>query len=199
MRSLKRAARKLERLCITVGRRVCPTRARLAQANARNKFFYEGWAQYGEIVMLEQGYYADPRDQLTAWRMVLLRAARVWLDPHLHTSGITPEKAAEFLHERLLMDPAEAAAEVRRHMLEPGMKVTYYVGMLQILALRRELGISQPELSQREFHDRLLQWPLPIPVAAEIVFRVELPGLKSWQERAAGSVLESLADLTTPE
>lgn len=149
----------------------------LAQAHFKNKFFYEGWAQYGEVVMLEEGYYTDPRQELAAWRMLLLRAVRLWMDPQLHSGEMLPEDAVRYLESHLVMNREAARAEVRRHLVEPVMKTSYYVGMLQLLQLRRVLA-EDPDFSMQAFHDTVLKWPLPIPTLAEIHFgvRLQAPG-----------------------
>ncbi len=54
------------------------------------------------------------------------------------------------------------------------MKASYYVGLLQILELRRRFRAANPELPPRRFHDRLLGPPAPIPSIARERFAVEL-------------------------
>lgn len=55
------------------------------------------------------------------------------------------------------------------------MKASYFVGLLQILALRAELErrAGEKDFDRRAFHDRLLEWPLPWPEIARRLFGVE--------------------------
>ncbi len=145
----------------------------------KNRFFAEGWAQYAEILMLEEGYYAGhPARELGAWRNLLLRIDRAWIDAELHTGRLSAEAAARELSTGLLLDPETAREEVAKHLREPTMKASYYVGALQILELRAALEArtgGPDRFDLRAFHDRLVRWTMPIPDAALLRFGIELP------------------------
>ncbi len=148
----------------------------LLGAHFKNRFFHEGWAQYAEVLMLEQGLYdGSPERELGAWRNLLLRVVRARVDPLLHTGVLTPEEAAETLARELLLTPELAREEVRRHLEDPGLKAAYYVGLVQVLALRRALEDERPGLSLRAFHDRFVERALPVPAAARLRFGIDLP------------------------
>jgi uncharacterized protein (DUF885 family) len=140
----------------------------------RHKPFVEGWGLYAEVLMLESGYYESAERRLAAWRMILLRLARAELDVQLHGGGLEPAAAEEIYRQRLLLTPAAAAAEVRTHLAKPTVKASYFVGLLQILELREALRARGSELSEREFHDRLLGPPAPIPRISRERFEIEL-------------------------
>ena len=133
------------------------------QGRPENFFFHEGWGLDAELMMLGAGYYRDPARELAAWRMVLLRAVRARLDALLHAGEIRPEEAA--------------ATEVRRHLERPPSKATYFVGLLQIQALRRQALAAEPGLAPRVFHDRLLRRPRRVPAVAQDEFGLELAEL----------------------
>ena len=141
---------------------------------ARHKPFVEGWALYAELLMLENGYYADLERRIAAWRMVLLRLIRAEVDARLHGGDLDPEAAAEGYEARVLMTPAAADAEVRTHLAKPTVKASYFLGMLQILELRRAFRAAQPETTPGEFHDRLLGPPATLPAIARQRFGLEL-------------------------
>ena len=141
---------------------------------ARLKPFVEGWGLYAEALMLEQGYYPEPELRLAAWRMLLLRLARAEIDARLHGGGLEPAAAQEIYRARLLMTPAAAAAEVRAHLAKPTVKASYFVGLLQILALRENVMTREDRPTLRGFHDRLLGPPATIPRIARERFDVEL-------------------------
>lgn len=143
-----------------------------AAASRRNLVFQEGWAQYAEVLVAEQGYWEGrPAEQLGALRMMLLRATRAAIDVALHCEALPRAEAERRYASELGMSPDAAGAEVNRHLLAPGSKAAYLVGALQILALREQLAV--PNEGLRAFHDRLLVAALPVPTAAREVFGVE--------------------------
>lgn len=144
----------------------------------RNKFLIEGWGLYAELLMLEHGYYeGDPGAAIGAWRMLLLRALRAKIDAQLHSGDLDAETAVSIYEQRLGMSRDAAATEVRRHLLEATMKASYFVGLLEILELRREVRRQSPSMTDREFHDRLIRWSLRIPDIARVSFGIELAPL----------------------
>lgn len=149
----------------------------LSAAHFKNRFFHEGWGQYAELLMLEAGYYAgEPERELGAWRNLLFRVERARVDALLHAGRISPEQALEVLAG--FLDRETARDELRRHLAEPTFKAAYYVGLIQVLELRQAVRESDPELTLRDFHHRLVAWPLPVPDAARLRFGVEIgPGL----------------------
>jgi uncharacterized protein (DUF885 family) len=165
------------------------------KANRRNWFFHEGWGQYAEVLMLEQGYYVDPARRLGAGRLLLLRALRARVDAGLHSRTLTPGEAIDLYRSRLLYDEAAARTEVRRHLEDPTEKATYLVGLLQVLELREKAMEADASLDLRTFHDRLLRWPLPIPEVARATFGVTLDGDGS---RGLELLEELLAGLSGP-
>ncbi len=147
------------------------------QGRPENFFFHEGWGLDAELMMLRAGYYQDPARELAAWRMVLLRAVRARLDALLHGGDTSREEAAAVYELELLMEPQAAATEVRRHLQRPPGKATYFVGALQIQALRRQALAADPDLTPRAFHDLLLRQPRRLPVIARDEFGLELAEL----------------------
>jgi hypothetical protein len=120
--------------------------------------FAEGWALYCEELMWEQGYFtADPLTRLFQLRDLLFRACRVVLDAALHSGGMSPEQAVDYLVDEVMLDPAPARSEVQRYCMTPTVPMSYLVGKLQILELRSE---AQQRLGPRfllhDFHAALL-------------------------------------------
>jgi len=157
---------------------VDPATLALSSAQIKDRFFHEGWAQYAEIAMLEAGYYdGSPERELGAWRNLLLRVVRARIDPLLHTGAVTPEEAARLLARELLLSPGLARAEVHRHLEDPGLKAAYYVGLVQVLALRRaveDAATADHPFDLRAFHDRFVELPMAIPEVARRRFGVEI-------------------------
>lgn len=120
--------------------------------HAQSDLFAEGWAHYCEQLMAEQGYLADWRLRLFQLKDQLWRAARVVIDPSLHSGTMSFDDAVTLLVDGARLARAQAEGEVRRYCLSPTQPMTYAVGKQQILDMRAELG----GLGLREFHDRLL-------------------------------------------
>ena len=126
--------------------------------------------------MLNLGYYeGNPEGELGAWRLLLLRALRTRVDVSLHTGLLDEEGAKTLYQERLLMDVNAAGAEIRRHLANPTNKASYFVGLLQILELRRRVFEAEPGMTLEQFHDRLLRRPGPLPSVGREEFGLE-PG-----------------------
>jgi hypothetical protein len=125
----------------------------------------EGWALYCEQLMDESGYYADDEARLFQLVNLLWRAIRIVLDVGLHTRGMTPAEAVDYMVEHLPIERASAEAEVRRYCAWPTYQLCYAVGRRELLRLRdayrERAGASfQP----KRFHDELLGYG-GIPVA----------------------------------
>ncbi|MDX1996268.1 MAG: DUF885 family protein [Thermoanaerobaculia bacterium] len=161
------------------GHHVAFALARAGQAgndSGRWPFFHEGWAQYAEILLWEEGYWqGDPAREMGALVLLLLRALRAEIDARLHGGRLTPEDARRLYTERLLMDTDAAASEVSGHLQHPTKKASYLVGALQVLALRDAVAPARTEL--RRFHERLLAHPGYLPALARDSFGVEIPAL----------------------
>jgi uncharacterized protein (DUF885 family) len=110
--------------------------------------------------------------------MLLLRATRARVDALLHAGELAVDEATADYQELLMMGPDAADTEVRRHLGRPTNKATYFVGLLQIQALRRRALAAQPGLELRVFHDRLLRQPRRLTAVAREEFGLELGALE---------------------
>lgn len=127
----------------------------------------EGWALYCEGMMSELGFYQDPAARLFQQIHLLWRAVRILLDVGLHTRNMSPGAAVLYLVEKVPLDLAEAAAEVRRYCGAPTYQLCYAIGRREILTLRddyrRRAGSG---FALRQFHDDLLRYGgLPVSLA----------------------------------
>jgi uncharacterized protein (DUF885 family) len=143
----------------------------------RLPFYQEGWAQYGEVLFWERGYWQGQAAlELGALRLMRLRALRAEVDAALHSGRMTSEEAARAYRERAAVDATAAAGEVAGHLHGPARKASYLVGALQLLALRAAAGDPHGE-DLRAFHERFLTRVAPIPEVARELFGLEIPGL----------------------
>jgi uncharacterized protein (DUF885 family) len=127
----------------------------------------EGWALYCEQLMEESGYYDDDRARL--FRLVNLqwRAIRIVLDVGLHTRGMSPAEAVDYMVEHLPIERASAEAEVRRYCAYPTYQLCYAVGRRELLRLREAYRERAGDgFRPKTFHDELLAYGgLPVTLA----------------------------------
>lgn len=122
----------------------------------------EGWGLYSEEIMYRAGYFTDDRTRLAQLQMRLWRAARVVIDVALHTRQMTPDEAAGLLVHEVGLTPETAISEVRRYLGNPTQPMSYLVGYLEIMRLRKDVEAATPNFEERKFHDKLLEYG-PIP------------------------------------
>jgi uncharacterized protein (DUF885 family) len=110
------------------------------------------------------GFYSTTEARLFQQLMLLWRAVRVVLDVGLHTRGMTPQQAVDYMVEHLPLERASAEAEVRRYCAMPTYQLCYAVGRRDLISLRdayRERAGAA--FTWRQFHDELLSYGgLPI-------------------------------------
>ena len=125
----------------------------------------EGWALYCEQLMEESGYYADDEARLFQLVNLLWRAIRIVLDVGLHTRGMSPAEAVDYMVDHLPIERSSAEAEVRRYCAWPTYQLCYAVGRRELLKLRDAYRERAGESYQpKRFHDELLAYG-GIPVA----------------------------------
>jgi uncharacterized protein (DUF885 family) len=127
--------------------------------------FTEGFAHYGEQVMIEEGFGADdPQNRLGQLSDALLRNCRFVVSIGVHARGMSLVEAERRFREDCYQDKAGAREQAVRATFDPGY-FAYTLGKLQILALRRDakekLGVR---FDLRAFHDALLAHGAP-PIA----------------------------------
>jgi uncharacterized protein (DUF885 family) len=117
----------------------------------------EGWALYCEELMWEQGFHLDPRARLFQLKDLLWRACRVVIDVGLHTGRMTIAQAVEYQIEQAMIERVNAEAEVKRYTATPTQPMSYLVGKMLLVELRRE---AERRLGSRfnlyDFHAALL-------------------------------------------
>jgi uncharacterized protein (DUF885 family) len=119
--------------------------------------FVEGWAMYGEQMMREQGFDAQPSFMVTLYTDAIWRACRIVLDVRLHRGEVGLAEAIDFLVEHTGFERPNATAEVHRYTMTPTQPLSYLLGKVLLLRLRedeqRRLG---RDFSLKRFHDALI-------------------------------------------
>jgi len=131
-----------------------------------NSAYLEGWALYAESLGGQLGIYKDPYSRFGRLASERFRAVRLVVDTGIHQMGWTREQAIEYFK---LHAPTESVAEVDRYISWPGQALSYKMGQLEIVRLRKEaeqkLGTK---FDIREFHDVVLRdGVLPLEILEE--------------------------------
>jgi uncharacterized protein (DUF885 family) len=122
--------------------------------------FAEGWAFYGEEMLMRQGLYErDPAARRQVIHLMRHRATRVGVDIALATGGMTLPEAISYFQKNAGIDYATARGEATRFAMNPGQAIDYLVGKTQIETLVGLVRDAEGDaFSLRRFHDRLLSY-----------------------------------------
>ena len=119
----------------------------------------EGWALYCEEMMTDQGFLAKPEEQFFQRLHLLWRAVRIVLDIKLHTAGMQPSAAVEYMVSKLAIGRESAEAEVARYCGAPAYQLCYAVGRRELVSLREDYRKrAGASFSLRAFHDEVMQY-----------------------------------------
>lgn len=132
----------------------------------------EGWAHYGEQMMLDQGFgrtpgVAEEKDmpflklRLGQLQDALLRDARFVVGMEMHTGKMTFDEGVKFFETEGRQTHEVAVRETKRGTSDPTYLV-YTVGKLEITKLREDYKKKVgSDFSLQEFHDRFLRQGAP--------------------------------------
>ena len=126
----------------------------------------EGWAHYGEQMMLDEGFHADdPRYRLAQLQDALLRDVRFVVGIKMHTQGMTVEEAAK-LFQTEAFQPEPVALQEAKRSTSDGTYGYYTMGKLMILKLRDDYRAKMgAAYTLQSFHDAFVKLgPLPLPL-----------------------------------
>lgn len=127
--------------------------------------FVEGWAEYSERMMLEEGFRnQDPRLWLQRKKFYLRAVINAILDAGIHRGGMTEYEALKLMIEDGFQEESEAKGKWRRACLTSTQLSTYFVGYMEILALREEAEDRWGKnFNVSDFHENLLAHGSPPP------------------------------------
>jgi uncharacterized protein (DUF885 family) len=149
-----------------------PESRRLLRALFGNGAYVEGWAEYGAQVMMDEGFLNnDPRFRMMMRKIRLRLLANTILDVKLQTMGMTDEQAMDLMTKDAFQTQAEAQGKLLRAKLSSTQLPTYYVGLREWFALRKEYQAKAGNrFDMLKFHDMVLdQGALPVPVVGKLV------------------------------
>ncbi|KAL5012600.1 hypothetical protein ScPMuIL_011151 [Solemya velum] len=120
--------------------------------------YIEGWGLYAEFLGEELGMYEDTYSLFGRYCFEIHRAARLVVDPGMHSMGWSVDEAVKYLCDTALMEEKEACDEARRYVTWPGQACAYKIGELKIRELRKkaekQLG---DEFKVQDFHEAVLK------------------------------------------
>lgn len=134
--------------------------------------FVEGWALYGEEMLMRTGLYPDNSpSQGQILRLSRYRAARIGVDVNLHTGRWTFEQAVKYFMEAGGLDREAAEGEAAGAASSPTQKITYITGKWQIMRLLGKYRDKQgANYRLGQFHDDLLKnGSLPLSIVEWIM------------------------------
>lgn len=135
-----------------------------------NSAYGEGWGLYAESLGSQLGLYRDPYSKFGQLASERFRAARLVIDTGIHAMGWAREQAQDYFRAHA---PTQALSEVDRYISWPGQALSYKMGQLKIVELRKKaeerLG---SKFDIRDFHDAVLRsGSLPLELLDEQVVK----------------------------
>ena len=120
--------------------------------------FGEGWGLYSEKLVAEMGIYKTPYERFGQLTYEMWRACRLVVDTGMHWKGWSREEAEACFFENSALASHNIKTEVERYISWPGQALSYKIGELKILELRKRAQDALGEnFDIRKFHDAVLE------------------------------------------
>ena len=118
----------------------------------------EGWALYTESLGKELGLYTDPYQYFGMLGNEMHRAVRLVVDTGIHNEGWTREQAIKYSLENEAESEAGITTEIERYMAIPGQALSYKMGQMKILELRKKAQDKMKDkFNIKVFHQKVLE------------------------------------------
>lgn len=123
-----------------------------------NGAMVEGWAVYGERLMIESGYGASPEMTLMWGKWHLRSVTNTVLDYSVHVLGMAEAEALDLLTRQAFQTAREAREKWRRVQLTSVQLTSYFSGYSEIFALRERLKAKAGPagFNLKAFHEQFL-------------------------------------------
>ena len=137
-----------------------------------NGAMVEGWAVYGERMMLESGYGDNTPEMWLMWSKWNLRVVtNTILDYSVHVLGASEAQAMDMLERQAFQTRSEATEKWHRAKVSSVQLTSYFSGYSEIMDLREEqrqaLG---PRFDLKAFHEQFLSYgSAPVRVIRELM------------------------------
>lgn len=139
----------------------------------------EGWAEYAERVMIDEGYLDnDPLARLVFMKWYLRGVTNAIIDSAIHVDGMTRDEAIKLMIEGGFQEEREAAGKWVRAQLTSTQLSTYFVGYREWIELRKEVEKAWgDEFTLRRYHDQVLSYGSPpVKYIRALVLGEAIPG-----------------------
>ncbi len=125
-----------------------------------NGSMIEGWAVFGEKMMLDAGYGEDSAEMWLMWMKWNLRSVvNTILDVEIQTKDMSREAAITMMMREAFQEETEATNKWRRATLTQVQLTSYYNGYAEITALRDELRQKEGNaFSVKRFNNQFLSY-----------------------------------------
>ncbi|MCX6292215.1 MAG: DUF885 domain-containing protein [Bacteroidetes bacterium] len=125
-----------------------------------NGAMVEGWAVYGERMMLENGYgNNEPEMWLMYYKWHLRSVCNTILDYSVHALNMKEEDAVNMLTKEAFQQEAEAKNKWRRVTLSQIQLCSYFTGFSEIYDLREEIKKKEgAQFDLEKFHEKFLSY-----------------------------------------
>jgi uncharacterized protein (DUF885 family) len=118
----------------------------------------EGWALYTESLGKELGMYQNPYQYLGMLDGEMHRAIRLVVDTGIHSKNWTREQAIKYSKDNESRSEETIIPEIERYMARPGQALSYKIGQLKILELRKKAETQMgPKFDIKKFHEKVLE------------------------------------------
>ncbi len=118
----------------------------------------EGWALYTESLGKELGLYQDPYQYFGMLGSEMHRAIRLVVDTGLHSKNWTREQAIQYSLDNEAESESSIISEIERYMAIPGQALSYKIGQLKILELRKKAETKMGKnFDIKVFHQKVLE------------------------------------------
>jgi uncharacterized protein (DUF885 family) len=137
-----------------------------------NGAMVEGWAVYGERLMLDSGYGDNAPEMWLMWCKWNLRTVtNTILDYSVHVLGMTEDQAIDLLVRQAFQTPQEATEKWRRVQLSSVQLTSYFSGYSDILELREKRKQALGErFNLKQFNEQFLSYGnAPVKMIGELM------------------------------
>lgn len=144
----------------------------LIKALFGNGAMIEGWAVYGERMMLESGYGDNAPEMWLMWCKWNLRSVtNTILDYSVHVLGMNEAQALDLLMRQAFQTEREAREKWRRVQLTSVQLTSYFSGYADIMELRDQRKAALGDgFKLKAFHEQFLSYGnAPVPVISELM------------------------------
>ncbi len=157
---------------LTVANSVEPKSRRVLRSIYSNGPYVEGWAQYTQQMMSDEGFLNNsPELRLTMMKQMLRAIANAILDIRLQTMGMTEQQAMDLMVNDTFQEKQEATGKIQRAQLSSCQLPMYFIGWRGWLDTREQYKMRKGSAYQlQQFHDAALkESAVPLPALGALL------------------------------